>query len=424
MRLLCDKVRRCLISCGEPLPTPAVAMPSISQHESMYVDRKNYFTSQTIDITTENTMPQHMQSITDPSLRVRRNDLAGQTRIATGQGLPRVHIITTGGTIAGRGKSMTDFGTYTTADMQHEEQLSGIRSSLEQIAAISEQPFRNIGSPDMTLKVQIELQQMVQHALNREDIDGVVITHGTDTLEETSFFLDITVCSPKPVVITGAMLPSSSHSADGPKNVIEAVRVAGDHDARDRGVLVVFNGKIMHGQTVIKADANMTDTFQDLHGTLGQVIDLQPEWFRLPARPNGLGVFDISHIDTNKRLPEVALIVGHSNISPRMLKAMFGYPDHGWDGVVLGGMGAGCWSFPFRDQLDQVIGKMGVPVIASYRSAHGCVRLNEIYGLPEWTIRSGFLNMYKSCKLLEVCLALDMDKTDIKKRFGDNRRLA
>lgn len=328
---------------------------------------------------------------------------------------PHVLIIATGGTIAGRGESPSHTATYLSGVDDVDEQLREVRSSLDEIAKISTLQLCKVGSPDMTTKLLIELSHRVQAELARDDLDGIVITHGTDTLEETSFFLDITVNSSKPVVFTGAMFPGSSHGADGPKNVLEAVSTARDPASRDRGVLVVFNGKIMPARSTVKSDANMIETFDPGHqGALGQVVDTRPLWYKVAARPLGHRHFDISSLKPEDDLPVVDVIPGYLGQSPEVFTRAV---ENNSKGVVLAGVGAGCWSNAGGDQLDKCIGPYSIPIVASYRSNQGCVSSKNIFGIPDWVIRSGFLNPWKSCKLLQVCLALGLSNDEIAAAF-------
>jgi L-asparaginase len=273
----------------------------------------------------------------------------------------------------------------------------------------------------------IDLSQKVQNELDKDEIDAVVITHGTDTLEETSFFLDLTVDSYKPVIVTGAMYPSTSYSADGPKNLYEAVCVGASPASQNRGVLVVFNGVIMPARYTVKSDANMIATFDPGHqGCLGQVVDDKTLYYWPPARPLGHQHVNIRSLDPKVGFPKVEIVYGRLGVDPGVFEA---HIQSGAKGLVLVGMGAGCWSTAGRDQLNEHIGPGRVndresttpfiPVVTSFRAGRGCVSLKEhIFGVPDWVIRAGFLNPPKACKLLEVCLALEMSYHEIEAAFS------
>lgn len=223
------------------------------------------------------------------------------------------------------------------------------------------------------------------------------------------------------------MLPSTSLSADGPKNLYEAVCVGTNPASRDRGVLVVFNGSVMPARFTVKSDANMIQTFDPGHqGCLGQVVDDTPLYYWPPARPLGHRHIDISSLDPKRGLPKVGILYGHLGVDEAIFRT---YVQGGVKGLVLAGMGAGCWSNKGREQLDQHIGpgrqtspddsEPLFPVVTSFRTVRGCVSLKkDIFGVPDWVIRSGFLNPAKSCKLLQVCLAVGMSQEQIKKMFS------
>ena len=339
-------------------------------------------------------------------------------------GKPKVLIIATGGTIAGRGLSPTHTAGYESGVL-YVSDLVGAVPTLKDVAEISTRQICKVGSPDLPSSTLITLSQTIQAELARDDLAGIVITHGTDTLEETSFFLDITVNSSKPVVVTGSMLPSTGISADGPKNLHEAVCVAASQSSRDRGVLVVFNGKIMPARFTVKRDANMMETFDPGHqGCLGQVVENKSLYFWPPARPLGHQHVDISSAKAEDGLPRVGVIYGYLGVDNGIFET---YVRSDVKGLVLAGMGAGCWTHEGKDQLERVIGseesvgggKPLIPVVTSFRGSTGCVILeNGIFGVPDWVIRSGFLNPAKSCKLLQACLLVNKSQEEIRNYFG------
>lgn len=341
-------------------------------------------------------------------------------------GKQRILIIGTGGTIAGRGSSPTHSAGYDPGVVDVRDLIEAV-PSLKDVAEVKTSQHCTVGSPDLTSEMLIDLAQKVQNELDKDEIDAVVITHGTDTLEETSFFLDLTVDSSKPVIVTGAMYPSTSYSADGPKNLYEAVCVGASPASQNRGVLVVFNGVIMPARYTVKSDANMIATFDPGHqGCLGQVVDDKTLYYWPPARPLGHQHIDIRSLDPKAGFPKVEIVYGRLGVDPGVFEA---HVQSGAKGLVLVGMGAGCWSSAGRDQLNEHIGpgrisdressKPSIPVVTSFRAGRGCVSLKKhIFGVPDWVIRAGFLNPPKACKLLEVCLALDMPYHKIEAAFG------
>ena len=158
--------------------------------------------------------------------------------------LPNIKVLATGGTIAGAGQAATE-SSYTSGQVGVDQLVAAV-PEIKNLADISGEQVVNIGSQDMNNEVWLKLSKRVNELLAQDDVDGIVITHGTDTMEETAYFLNLTVKSQKPVVLTGAMRPATAVSADGPLNLYNAVAVAADPAAANRGVLVVMNDRI-HG---------------------------------------------------------------------------------------------------------------------------------------------------------------------------------
>ncbi len=167
-----------------------------------------------------------------------------------------------------------------------------------------------IGGENMTSDIILQLSKRVNALLARDDVDGVVITHGTDTLDETPYFLNLTVKSNKPVVFTAAMRPATAISADGPMNLLEAVTVAADPDARGRGVMVVLNDRIGAARFVTKTNATSLDTFRaPEEGYLGVVVGGKPQFETRVDKIHTLrSVFDVRQL---KVLPKVVIIYGY-----------------------------------------------------------------------------------------------------------------
>lgn len=176
----------------------------------------------------------------------------------------------------------------------------------------------NVGSEDVTSSILVKLSKQINKVVcNDPTMAGAVITHGTDTLEETAFFMDATVNCGKPVVIVGAMRPSTAISADGPYNLLEAVTVAASPKARNRGAMVVMNDRITSAYYVTKTNANTMDTFKALEmGNLGQVISDTPFFFYPPATPTGKHVVDISNITV---IPRVDILYAYLDMPSDML---------------------------------------------------------------------------------------------------------
>lgn len=175
--------------------------------------------------------------------------------------LPHIVILATGGTIAGSAASNTQTTGYKAGALGVQTLINAV-PEMSKIAHVEGEQVANIGSENMTSDIILQLSKRVNALLARDDVDGVVITHGTDTLDETPYFLNLTVKSNKPVVFTAAMRPATAISADGPMNLLEAVTVAADPDARGRGVMVVLNDRIGAARFVTKTNATSLDTFR------------------------------------------------------------------------------------------------------------------------------------------------------------------
>lgn len=186
--------------------------------------------------------------------------------------LKNIVILATGGTIAGKASSGTQMTGYTAGAYSVADLLAGV-PELGELAHISGEQLCNIDSSSLTDALLLRLAQRCNELLAQEDVDGVVITHGTDTMEETAFFLNLTVKSAKPVVLVGAMRPATAVSADGPLNIINAVKVAVDAASAGQGVLVMMNDEIYSGRDVTKTNTANVATFKALNGgPLGFIV--------------------------------------------------------------------------------------------------------------------------------------------------------
>lgn len=220
------------------------------------------------------------------------------------------------------------------------------------------------------------------------------MTHGTDTLEESAFFLDITIRSEKPVVFVGAMRPATAISADGPINLLEAVTLAADPAARGRGTMIVLNDRIASGYFTTKTNANSLDTFKAYEqGYLGFFIDIEPIFYSTPSTPLGKPYFDVSNTTV---LPQVDILYGYQGLNPALATAAV---SSGAKGLVLAGMGAGGWTDPGRETINDLIEKNETAVVYSRRTMDGYVEpfSNLGYG-------GGFLNPQKARITLQLAL--------------------
>ena len=227
----------------------------------------------------------------------------------------RVVLLGTGGTIAGSGAAGAAPGAgsaaYQSAVVSVQELIAGV-PGLSGLAQLQAEQIFQIDSADFTDEHLLRLARRVATLCARGDVDAVVITHGTDTMEESAYFLHLTVPTTKPIVLTGAMRPGTALAADGPANLLHAVAVAAHPSSAGRGVLVVMNEEIHSGRDMAKVHSLRLDAFASPHGALGLVVEGAPRWYRRVARAHGpQSEFDIGRIGA---LPLVGLVASHGNM--------------------------------------------------------------------------------------------------------------
>lgn len=325
--------------------------------------------------------------------------------------LPNIKILATGGTIAGAGQSAT--GSSYTAGKVGVDSLIHAVPQMTKIADISGEQVVSIGSQDMNDEVWLTLSKRVNELLAQDDVDGVVITHGTDTMEETAYFLDLTVKSDKPVILVGAMRPSTAMSADGPVNLYNAVVAATDEDSVGRGVLVAMNDTVFDARDVTKTNTTSVDTFQSPNfGPLGYIHNGDVQYQRSPERKHTTDAeFDVSKLTT---LPKVGIVYNYANASALPVTAMV---DAKYDGIVSAGVGNGNIYHSVFDELAKA-SKEGVVVVRSARAGSGSTTLDaEIDDAKYGFVASGTLNPQKARILLMLSLTETENYKDIQKMF-------
>lgn len=318
--------------------------------------------------------------------------------------LPNLNIYATGGTIAGTSQSNTDTSRYQAAKLNVDKLIEGV-PELKNIANVKGYQISSVDSNDVSNDILLKLAKSLNNDL-AQNVDGAVITHGTDTLEETAFFLSLTTRTPKPIVIVGSMRPSTALSADGYLNLMQAAAVATDKDAKNRGVMVVMNDRIGSGYYITKTNANTPDTFKSIEaGYYGQMIGLTPHFYFYPQQVMNKSAFDVSRVNS---LPKVEIIYGYQSTTPAMLDAAIA---SGAKGIVIAGTGAGSLSVPMTARVKELTAK-GFPIVRSTRVENGYVDVPSDEG-----IGSGFLNPQKSRILLSLALASGESVEQIRQRF-------
>lgn len=327
---------------------------------------------------------------------------------------PNIKILATGGTIAGTGASAVK-GAYQAGQVAIGSLLQAV-PQLNGLANVTGEQVVNIGSQHMTDEVMLRLAKRVNELMNDPQTDGIVITHGTDTMEETAFFLSLTTRGDKPVILVGSMRPSTALSADGPMNLYQAVLIATSPESQRRGVLVAMNGSIYPAEDVMKTHTSSMETFQAPNkGAEGYLVGDEILYYSTaPATLDpDYPFFDISKLES---LPKTAILYGHSNIHPDMLQPIL---QGGYKGLVYAGVGNGNFHKNLVETLAE-ISRKGIQIIRAARVPFGPVTEGEEsyqFALP--VLHSGFLNPQKSRILLMLSLAAGKDARQIQEYFNE-----
>jgi len=323
---------------------------------------------------------------------------------------PHVHIIATGGTIAS-----TNYYSGNMGKVGVDVLLKAV-PQLDSVAQISTHQFANLPSTGITPELWLSLSRAIADTLKaRPDVSGVVVTHGTDTMEETAFFLDLTVADNRPVIVTGAMRPSDGIGIDGPANLYNSVRVAGDSNARGRGAMVLLNDEIFAARDVSKSNTVRTDAFSaPFRGTLGVADPERIVWHRLATR---LPAFDISAV---KELPRVDIAYTYSGADGAAIDA---FVAAGAKGIVTAGAGRGGTTRGMSEAIGRAMQK-GVIIISGSRTGSGSVPVGTGVrrdGKTASPIGAGDLNVQKARVLLMLALTRTSDAGAIAKIFAERQ---
>ncbi|GFZ93186.1 asparaginase [Dyella caseinilytica] len=326
---------------------------------------------------------------------------SAQTAANTTQNAPapaaRVLVLGTGGTIAGQA-STRGSGAYNAGKVSAADLIAAV-PGIDKIAQISTDQVASIGSQDMNDKVWFDLVKRIQLAIRNKEADGIVITHGTDTMEETAFFLQTVLDTRIPVVLVGSMRPSTAIGADGPANLYEAVKVAASPDARGRGVLVVLDDAIHGARWVQKTNTTNVQTFESRDAGPVGYVDMGPVRFLRAASPyNGSKL----KLPDAPPLPRVDIVYAHANMDGLPVEDAV---KRGAKGIVLAGVGDGNTSKEAIDAL-QAAAKAGIVVVRSTRVGSGFVNRNvEVDDDKRGFVVSLDLNPQKARVLLQLLIA-------------------
>ena len=333
----------------------------------------------------------------------------GAQDAAPDEGLPRVVVLATGGTIA---------STY-------DEEIGALRAALTgdeivesveglaELAVVEVEQIANVNSRDMTPAVWLDLSRRANALLAQPDVAGIVVTHGTDTLEETAYFLDLTVESEKPVVVVGAQRAPTMYDTDGPRNMLNAVRVAVSPEAVGMGTMVVMNGQINAAREVTKTNTLDVETFQTLDFGLLGVADIETvRFYRAPVRRQTLP------LDPGVELGNVVIISEYAGSDGRALELLL--EDGSLDGVVVAGLGLAHVSTPTLDALRRVRAA-GIPVVVASRVPTGRIvplYANNIDLLDIGAVQADNLSPQKARVLLMVAMTHTTDTDRLREVFS------
>ncbi len=325
--------------------------------------------------------------------------------------LPNVVILATGGTIAGKASSATNITDYEPGSLSAKDLIESV-PSLSKVANIKSEQIVNMPSGDITFENWLTLAKRINELLARNDCDGIVVTHGTDTLEETAYFLHLVVKSTKPVVVVGSMRPATAISADGPLNLLNAVAVAGSKKAQDKGVLIILDGQIISAREGTKTNTMSPETFKVPEiGMLGYVVDFEPVFYREITRKHTQATeFDIAKL---KDLPRVDILYQYIEVSEALYKAVLASKP---DGLVVAGTGNGSLSTPTAKILGEASNN-GLPIVRSSRVGSGIVTYESVYKDYNF-ITADNLNPQKARILLALALTITKDKEEIARMFA------
>ncbi len=327
--------------------------------------------------------------------------------------LPNVTILATGGTIAGTGATSTTTVGYTAATVGVQALIQAV-PEIARVANVSGEQVFQIASENMSDAHWLLLAKRVNVLLAQPNVDGIVITHGTDTLEETAYFLNLVVKSRKPVVLVGSMRPSTALSADGPINLYNAVQLAGSQEAAGRGVLVAMNDQINGARDVTKSNTTTTDTFKASElGMLGYIQGGKPYFYRTATRRHTVETeFDVTNLSV---LPQVEVAYAHANVGPVAIDALVA---SGAKGLVHAGVGNG--SLPARvHPALSAARKKGVLIVRSARVGQGIVARNGEANDDELDFVAGDnLSPQKARILLMLALTKTSSSKEVQRMFS------
>ncbi|MDQ0245060.1 L-asparaginase [Bacillus fengqiuensis] len=339
---------------------------------------------------------------------------AATTTTPVKKSLPNIKVLATGGTIAGTGSTSTQTTGYQAGVLTPDQLIEAVPALKDTANISAEQVARIDSGTSNTNAVMVKLAKEVQKELDDPKCDGIVITHGTDTMEETAYFLNLTVHSDKPIIMVGSMRPSTSLSADGPLNLYNAVVLAGSKEARGKGVLISMNGKIGSARDIFKTNTTDVDAFDNPElGYLGFMQGDKPHFYNLPIKKHTTeSEFDIRHINEDN-LPRVDIVYSHANDDRVMVDAAVAA---GAKGIIHAGTGNGSIHEKTLPGLQDAV-KKSVAVVRDTRVPEGMVTPEQI-DVDNHFINSDNINPQKARILLMLALTKTEDPNKIQEFFN------
>ncbi|GAA5008405.1 type II asparaginase [Acinetobacter puyangensis] len=328
---------------------------------------------------------------------------------------PNVTIVATGGTIAGAGADATNSATYSAAKVPVDTLLNAV-PQIQNLANVKGVQALQIASESISDKELLTIARQVNELVKKDDVNGVVITHGTDTLEETAFFLNLVIHTDKPIVVVGSMRPSTAISADGPLNLYGAVALAASPESRAKGVLIFMNDSIFAARDTSKRINIHTNAFGSQWGALGMIVESKPYWFREGIkRSTNKSEFNIDQIKGDS-LPLVQITYGSDSMTPIAYDA---YAKAGVKAIVHAGTGNGSVPNYLVDTFKQ-LRSGGMQIIRSSRVADGFVLRNaeQPDDKYDWVVAHD-LNPQKARLLTALALTKTTDTKEIQRMFWE-----
>ena len=318
-----------------------------------------------------------------------------------------VDELATGGTIAGKGRKGSQTN-YVPGQLSIESIASSV-DGIGELADLREIQIANVNSDDITSFDWLELARRI-NSLSRDPlVDGFVITHGTDTMEETAYFLHLTCHTDKPIVVTGAMRPSTATSADGPMNLYQAVAVASSEKAKGKGVMCVFSDSIYGARDFQKLSTTSVTAFggRDF-GMMGYIIDDEIRFYNQSMRPHTTS--SPFFVDSLTTLPKVEIVFFYVDADPVILRTSAERAD----GIVLVGAGNGNYSNAFND----TVGTLSVPVVRTSRIGNGIIVPDDKFDVYPNVIIGDNLAPTKARILLQLSLTHTTEREMIQEYFS------